>query len=100
MNRSTARQNQSSHLIVPNILHYVWLNTGDIQYWTAINTMASIFVIKPEVVWMHCKVSPSGPNWFKTDKFHNLLQCVCGTAFRAIPDTNIQHYSEASGASI
>ena len=63
MNRPHLRQHRSSHLIVPNILHYVWLNTGDLQYWTAINTMASIYVIKPDVVWIHCKVSPSGPNW-------------------------------------
>jgi len=65
--------NHISHgSVVPNIVHFVHLNGGEIPLYVYLNLLSAIHNIKPIKTYFHYIIEPEGWFWIRLKNFNNL----------------------------
>lgn len=58
----------SETVIVPNIVHYVWLGKNELNYFAYLSVMSSVYVLKADIVYVHGDQKPLGDHWKEVEQ--------------------------------
>ncbi|GFO44188.1 hypothetical protein PoB_007069300 [Plakobranchus ocellatus] len=52
-------------VIVPNIVHYVWLGKREFKFFAYLSVISALYVLRAEVVYVHGDYEPQGELWLQ-----------------------------------
>lgn len=85
-------------LVIPNLLHYVYLNKGDLPFFVLVNIQTAVAKLNPETVYVYTLHKPEGESWKMLIRSGNVIVEVVKTPVEIwgrVPEpTDFAHMSD------